>query len=69
MHCFKIGVKFVKAFLIQTYILSIFDGKRSKVILFSKIKRFLRSTTQGSRRTDLALPLNNVNAIVETMCM
>ena len=53
MHNFKIGFKFDKYFVIPTYILAVFKGETSKVILFSKIYRFLRSMTQNSIRTDL----------------
>ena len=53
MYNFKIGFKFVKGFLIQTYILAVFNGGTSKVILFFKINRFLRLTTQGWKHTDL----------------
>ena len=48
MYNFKLGLKFLSTFLNQTYILALFNGERSNVILFSKINRFLRSTTQGS---------------------
>ena len=49
MHNFKV----VTDFLNKTYILAVFKGERSKVILFSKINRVLRSMTQGSIRLDL----------------
>ena len=39
MHNFKIGFKCVKDFLIQTYILAVFKGETSKVILFSYVQR------------------------------
>ena len=50
MYNFKIGFKFVKRLF---KFKPIFIGKTSKVILFSKINRFLRLMTQGSIRTDL----------------
>ena len=46
MHNFKIGFNFVKHYLNQTYILALGNDETSKLILFSKINRFLRSTTQ-----------------------
>ena len=49
----KSDLNLVKTYCNQTYILAVFNGERSKVILFSKISRFLHSTTQGSIRTDL----------------
>ena len=49
IYNFKIGFKFVNDFLIQTKILAEFNSERSKVISFSKINRFLRSTTQAQR--------------------
>ena len=38
--------------------LAVFKGESLKVILFSKINRFLRSTTQGSILTDVIKKMN-----------
>ena len=57
----------MKTFLIQTYILAVFKGETFKVILFSKINRFIRSTTQGSIRTDL-IKKNNYNTHPHSLC-
>ena len=58
MYNFKIGLSLVNAFLNQTYMLAVVNGERSKVILFSKINRFLRSKTQGSISIDLIKKMN-----------
>ena len=58
MYNFNIIFKFVNTFLSQTYILALFNGKRSKVIFFYL---FLNSTTQGSRRRDLIKNVLKVN--------
>ena len=63
MHDFKIGLIFVKDFLIQTYILAVFKGETLKVILFSKLNRFLRSMTQGSIRTDKKMDYNYITRL------
>ena len=43
----------LNTFLNQTYILAAFNDEMSKKILFSKINKVLRSTTQGSIHRDL----------------
>ena len=49
----KSDIILLNTFPNQTYILAVFNEKASKVILFWKINRFLRSTTQGSIHRDL----------------
>ena len=53
MRKIKIWFDFVKHFKNQIYILAVIIDKASKVILFWKINRFLRSTTQGLKHRDL----------------
>ena len=53
MYNFKSDLNLLNTFLNQSFIWAVFKGNSSKVILFSKINKFLRSTTQGSIRTDL----------------
>ena len=58
MYNFKIDLNLFNTFFNQTYNLAVFNGERSKVILFLKINPFLRSTTQSSIRTDLIKKIN-----------
>ena len=49
----KSDIILLNTFTNQAYILAVFNENASKVILFWKINRFLRSTTQGSIHRDL----------------
>ena len=61
MHNFKIGFNFAKHyFLNQTYVLPVFNDKESKVNLFWKINRFLRSRTSGLIHRDFIKKINNI---------
>ena len=54
----KSDITLLYTFVIQTYILVVFNENASNVILILKINRFLRSMTQGSIHS-----LNDLNSV------